>query len=129
MQWFQAKIDMVFLLCLVTGLTTLCLGLVTGLLIGRRIFQKQQATSLKERQQAEVAQQQSEAKFRRLVESNVIGVVVANINGTIFEANDAFLEMVRVHPSRSQGWADELGRNDSDRICVARSASSRRTEN
>lgn len=38
--------------------------------------------------------QASEAKFRRLVESNIIGVIVANMDGAIAEANDAFLEMV-----------------------------------
>jgi PAS domain S-box-containing protein len=38
--------------------------------------------------------QASEARFRRLAESNIIGVVVAEINGSIIEANDAFLKMV-----------------------------------
>ncbi|HEY9657822.1 MAG TPA: ATP-binding protein, partial [Allocoleopsis sp.] len=33
----------------------------------------------------------SEAKFRRLADSNVIGVVFASLNGAITEANDAFL--------------------------------------
>jgi PAS domain S-box-containing protein len=36
----------------------------------------------------------SESRFRRLAESNIIGVVVANMNGAIIEANDAFLTMV-----------------------------------
>ncbi|MEH2046135.1 PAS domain S-box protein [Nostoc sp.] len=38
--------------------------------------------------------QVSEARFIRLVESNIIGVIVANMDGAIAEANDAFLEMV-----------------------------------
>jgi K+-sensing histidine kinase KdpD len=45
--------------------------------------------------------QVSEAKFRRLVESNIIGVIVANMDGAMptagyanAEANDAFLAMV-----------------------------------
>jgi PAS domain S-box-containing protein len=38
--------------------------------------------------------QASEAKFRRLADSNIIGVIVADINGAIAEANDAFLTMV-----------------------------------
>ncbi|MEH1774744.1 MAG: PAS domain S-box protein [Nostoc sp.] len=38
--------------------------------------------------------QVSEAKFRRLVESNIIGVIVGNMDGAIAEANDAFLGMV-----------------------------------
>ncbi|WP_416667354.1 ATP-binding protein [Egbenema bharatensis] len=47
-----------------------------------------------ERDQAEVELQRSEAKLRRLVESNVIGVMVVNFEGMILEANDAFLNMV-----------------------------------
>ncbi|MEH2050801.1 PAS domain S-box protein [Nostoc sp.] len=39
-------------------------------------------------------QQVSEARFRRLVESNILGVIVANMDGAIAEANDVFLEMV-----------------------------------
>lgn len=38
--------------------------------------------------------QASEAKFRLLVDSNVIAVISANINGSIIEANNAFLNMV-----------------------------------
>ncbi|YAF98489.1 MAG: PAS domain S-box protein [Nodularia sp. CChRGM 3473] len=38
--------------------------------------------------------QASEAKFKRLAESNIIGVILADVNGTILEANDAFLKMV-----------------------------------
>lgn len=36
----------------------------------------------------------SEAKFKKLLESNIIGVIVANKDGTIAEANNAFLKMV-----------------------------------
>jgi PAS domain S-box-containing protein len=38
--------------------------------------------------------QASEAKFRRLAESNIIGVICADTKGAIAEANDAFLKMV-----------------------------------
>ncbi|MFW9264371.1 PAS domain S-box protein [Nostoc sp. CALU 546] len=38
--------------------------------------------------------QVSEARFRRLIESNIIGVIVTNMDGAIAEANDAFLRMV-----------------------------------
>lgn len=38
--------------------------------------------------------QASETKFRRLADANIIGVIVANINGGIIEANNAFLTMV-----------------------------------
>jgi PAS domain S-box-containing protein len=36
----------------------------------------------------------SEARFRSLFESSIIGVMVADLTGTIVEANDAFLAMV-----------------------------------
>ncbi|MEI1375127.1 ATP-binding protein [Nostoc sp. UHCC 0926] len=38
--------------------------------------------------------QVSEARFKRLLESNIIGVIVANMDGAIAEANDTFLRMV-----------------------------------
>ncbi len=47
-----------------------------------------------EREQAFRALQQSEARFRRLVESNIIGIILAELNGNITEANDAFLQML-----------------------------------
>jgi PAS domain S-box-containing protein len=36
-----------------------------------------------------------EAKIRRLVEANVVGIVMWNLEGSIIEANDAFLQMVQ----------------------------------
>ncbi|HEY9819778.1 MAG TPA: response regulator [Candidatus Sericytochromatia bacterium] len=47
-----------------------------------------------ERETAFRALQQSEARFRRLVEANIIGIILADLDGNITEANDAFLEMV-----------------------------------
>lgn len=38
--------------------------------------------------------QASESRFRRLVESNIIGVIVGDMDGAIASANDAFLKMV-----------------------------------
>jgi PAS domain S-box-containing protein len=38
--------------------------------------------------------QEGEAKIRRLVEANIIGVVITEFDGPIIEANDAFLDMV-----------------------------------
>src|SRR6202000_2537822 len=35
-----------------------------------------------------------EAKIRRLVDSNIIGIFISGRNGEIIEANDAFLRMV-----------------------------------
>ena len=38
--------------------------------------------------------QEREAKIRRLVDANIVGVVISDLEGRILEANDAFLEMV-----------------------------------
>lgn len=46
------------------------------------------------RRSAEEASKWSERLYRRLVDSNLIGVVVADFEGRIHEANDAFLAMV-----------------------------------
>jgi PAS domain S-box-containing protein len=39
--------------------------------------------------------EEREARIRRLVESNVIGIVIWDLNGRLLDANDAFLRMVR----------------------------------
>jgi PAS domain S-box-containing protein len=39
--------------------------------------------------------QEREAKIRRLVDANIVGVLINNLEGQILEANDAFLQMVR----------------------------------
>jgi PAS domain S-box-containing protein len=44
--------------------------------------------------QAEETLRHREARFRRLVESNIIGIVVTDYNNRIREANDEFLKMV-----------------------------------
>lgn len=46
------------------------------------------------KQQALQALRESESRFKRLVESNIVGIVVGDLSGNITEANDAFLEMV-----------------------------------
>lgn len=50
------------------------------------------------REKAEAALQKLanglEAKVRRLVDANIIGIVLGNLDGRIIEANDAFLRMV-----------------------------------
>ena len=38
--------------------------------------------------------EQREAKIRRLVDANVIGIIIFALDGTVIEANDAFLQMV-----------------------------------
>jgi PAS domain S-box-containing protein len=48
----------------------------------------------REAQEAEQALRQSESRYRRVVESNMIGIGVWNRNGKIIEANDALLQLV-----------------------------------
>ena len=56
-----------------------------------------------------------EAKIRRLVDANIIGVFIRSItgevDGPIVEANDAFLAHCGIRPRRSQFWPYELGRD------------------
>jgi PAS domain S-box-containing protein len=47
-----------------------------------------------DRKQAEAIIQQSEARFRRIVDSNMIGIFFSNKDGQITDANDAFLTLV-----------------------------------
>jgi PAS domain S-box-containing protein len=51
------------------------------------------AVDFTERKLVEEALRSSEARFRRLVDSNIIGVFTAETGGRICEANEAFLEM------------------------------------
>ena len=53
--------------------------------------------------------QEREAKIRRLVDANIVGVVITNRDGEIVEANDAFLETVgysRYDLSTGLRWRD-----------------------
>ncbi len=47
-----------------------------------------------ERKTAEVALREAELRFRRLFETGIIGVTVADASGPIIEANDRFLQIV-----------------------------------
>ena len=49
---------------------------------------------ISEKKRAEEALQRSEDRFRRLVDSNIIGFFLVGGNGRLLEANDAFLKMV-----------------------------------
>ncbi|MCC5625075.1 PAS domain S-box protein [Nostoc sp. CHAB 5715] len=62
-------------------------GLISSLNESRRTAQQKAEISLK-------SLRESEARFGRLTESNIIGVIVADLNGLIIEANDAFLQML-----------------------------------
>ncbi|MEO8893143.1 MAG: PAS domain S-box protein, partial [Coleofasciculaceae cyanobacterium] len=49
---------------------------------------------LTEQKQLENQLRNSEAKFRRLFEANIIGIIFSNLSGSILDANDAFLEII-----------------------------------
>ena len=49
---------------------------------------------LEERERIEDALRASEAKFRRVSESNMIGIMFWDLNGTVTDANQAFLDMI-----------------------------------
>ena len=48
----------------------------------------------REQRQAQEALRSSEARLRRLIESSMIGVFFWDVSGGVFEANDAFLEII-----------------------------------
>jgi PAS domain S-box-containing protein len=52
------------------------------------------ATDVTERKRAEEALRDREAKIRRLVDSNIIGIFFTGPEGLVLEANDAFLHLV-----------------------------------
>lgn len=47
-----------------------------------------------DRKRAEKETRRSEERYRRLVDSNTIGIVITNLSGQVLEANDAYLNMV-----------------------------------
>jgi PAS domain S-box-containing protein len=71
-------------------------GVITfGFEVTAQVLARRQAEALAADLRAQqIALKKSEARFSRLVESNIIGVILAGPNGTILEANDAFLEMM-----------------------------------
>ncbi|MEO8842014.1 MAG: PAS domain S-box protein, partial [Kofleriaceae bacterium] len=52
------------------------------------------AMDITARKATEVAQREAELRFRRLAESGIIGVIVADKSGTLVEANDTFLDLL-----------------------------------
>ena len=48
-----------------------------------------------ERKRAEEALREREAKIRRLVDANILGICIWNLEGAIVEANEAFLHMLQ----------------------------------
>lgn len=68
-------------------------GVITRDACGQPVRAVGSTTDISDRKHAEVALRQSEAKFRRIVESNVVGIYFGDFNGRIYEANDAFLDL------------------------------------
>jgi PAS domain S-box-containing protein len=52
------------------------------------------AMDITERKQTEDALRESDARFSKLVSSNILGIIVADLAGRVLEANDAFLGML-----------------------------------
>ena len=51
-------------------------------------------TAAADREQARRALEESDRRFRRLFDSDLVGIIFADVHGNITEANDFFLEMV-----------------------------------
>ncbi|MEO5930926.1 MAG: PAS domain S-box protein [Candidatus Kapaibacterium sp.] len=58
-----------------------------------RLFRRAQL-EIEERERIEVSLRRSKSRFRRLVDSNLFGVVLSRLDGAIIDANDAFLSMI-----------------------------------
>ncbi|HIK04041.1 MAG TPA: PAS domain-containing protein [Trichormus sp. M33_DOE_039] len=69
-------------------------GIITRNHLGEAVRVVGSTTDISDRKYAEVALRQSEAKFRRIVESNIVGIYFGDFSGQIYEANNAFLEML-----------------------------------
>jgi len=52
-------------------------------------------TDITATKEAERELQERDAKIRRLVDSNIVGVLISDLAGRVIDANDAFLQMVR----------------------------------
>ncbi|CBN59206.1 PAS domain S-box protein [Kamptonema sp. PCC 6506] len=61
---------------------------------GKPLYFVSQIQDITDRKQAEIALQNSEIRFRRVFESSVVGMIFADFQGNILDANDRFLKMV-----------------------------------
>lgn len=51
-------------------------------------------TNISAQKQAEEALRESEIRFHRLMEANIIGIIVGDLQGIVHEANDAYLSLI-----------------------------------
>jgi len=68
-------------------------GIITRDQNGQALRAVGSTTDISDRKHQEAALLASEARLRRIIESNVIGIYFGDFSGRIYEANDAFLEM------------------------------------
>ena len=61
---------------------------------GEPLYFVSQIQDITEQKQAEIALQQSEERFSRIFYSSVIGMIFADFQGNIIDANDCFLDMI-----------------------------------
>lgn len=76
------------------GVFLLITLLINSLNSQLRAVKQRSDLALSSLQASEARLRQSEARFRRLVESNIIGVLFPDLNGNVLDANDAFLNMI-----------------------------------
>ena len=75
-----------------------------------------------ERKRAEQALRTSEAKIRRLVDANIIGIFTWDFDGRILEANEAFLQHRGVRPRGPRRGPHTLDGPDATRVAGSRCA-------
>ncbi|KAM3097356.1 CHASE domain-containing protein [Phormidesmis sp. 146-35] len=74
-----------------SALASFILFLLVQSQIRARQFAERTAFDL---QRSQSALRQTESRLRRLMDANIIGIIIANVNGEVLEANDAFLNMI-----------------------------------
>ncbi|GCE45283.1 PAS domain S-box-containing protein [Thermosporothrix hazakensis] len=82
------------------------------------------ATDIDENKRIQQALQESEARLRGLVDSNILGILVIDARGRIYEANDAFLSLVGYSradlEAGSLQWTELIPSYNQDRVMQLR---------